>query len=96
MVNISVICPTYNSSKFIKKTIQSIVEQEKLVDEIIFSDDGSDDKTVTIIDSLMSKYKHINYKLIKNIHKGPGAARNKAIKYAVIAAHNLSGSSKKK
>lgn len=82
MTKITVICPTYNSANFIKKTIDSIVQQDVGIDEIIFSDDGSKDNTLSVINDLMSKHKDIDYKLLKNIHKGPGAARNIAIKHA--------------
>ena len=82
MTKITIICPTYNSSNFVEETIESIVKQDEVIDEIIFSDDGSNDDTLTTIENFMSKYNEINYRLIKNTHKGPGAARNKAIKHA--------------
>lgn len=48
---ISVCMATYNGGKHIGKQIESILPQLSLDDEIIISDDGSTDETVTIINS---------------------------------------------
>jgi glycosyltransferase involved in cell wall biosynthesis len=77
---ISVICPTFNSSNFIDKTIQSLIDQDTRIDEVIFSDDGSQDNTIDFIKKYIRNNKpNLNYKIITNTHKGPGAARNSAI-----------------
>ena len=49
---ISVCMATYNGEKFIKKQVESILCQLNPEDELIVSDDGSKDKTVTIINSI--------------------------------------------
>ena len=79
---ISVICPTYNSSAFISKTIESILDQTYQKFEIIFSDDGSTDETINILEKFKIRFqeKKILVRIIKNQHKGPGFARNEAIK----------------
>ena len=79
---ISVICPTYNSSAFIYKTIESILDQTYCKFEIIFSDDGSTDETINILEKFKIRFqeKKILVRIIKNQHKGPGFARNEAIK----------------
>lgn len=78
---ISVVCPTYNSDNYIQRTIDSLVDQSIVADEIIFSDDGSVDNTIKILKKNESKFTNSNTKIIilKNIHKGPGAARNAGI-----------------
>ena len=43
---------THNGSKFIKKQIESILLQLQREDELIISDDGSTDDTISIIESL--------------------------------------------
>ena len=40
---ISVVCPTYNCSNYIQRTIDSLLNQTELPEEVIFSDDGSGD-----------------------------------------------------
>ena len=48
---VSVAMATYNGEKYIKEQIESILEDINEKDEIIVSDDGSTDKTRTIINS---------------------------------------------
>ena len=75
---ISVVCPTYNSSAYIQRTIESLLLQKELPEEIIFSDDGSQDDTINIIENNRTYFeKHIiTLKVIQNSHQGPGNARN--------------------
>ena len=76
----SVVCPTYNSSDYIIRTLDSILAQEFLPNEVIFSDDGSTDDTISIIKHWNKKINNkLNVRIISNAHKGPGAARNKGI-----------------
>ena len=50
--------------------------------EVIFSDDGSNDNTIEILENYKSKFNDIgvNIKIIKNEHFGPGYARNQGLK----------------
>lgn len=52
---ISVCMATYNGEKFIKKQLESIISQLSNDDELIISDDGSNDKTIEIIKSFNDK-----------------------------------------
>jgi len=77
---ISVVCPTYNSEKFIIETLKSVLEQTVLPLEIIVSDDGSQDETINKVESFFnSSNTVIDTRLIKNQHQGAGATRNVAI-----------------
>ncbi len=82
-MKISVICPTYNSEKYIEKTLSSVFKQSRLPDELILVDDGSTDRTTELLESQreLSKDK-LKVIIITIQHKGPGAARNKGIKVA--------------
>lgn len=73
----SIIIPTYNASKFIKKCINSIEKQTFKNYEVIFVDDCSIDNTIEVINKLRKKNYYI-FKLKKNA--GPATARNFAIK----------------
>lgn len=71
MINISVCIATYNGSKFIKEQLQSILIQLGTNDEIIISDDSSNDDTIEIIENLQDPrikiYKNNKFKShIKN------------------------------
>lgn len=54
MVTISVALCTFNGARFVKQQLQSILEQSRLPDEIIISDDGSTDDTVDIVRVVLS------------------------------------------
>lgn len=54
---VSIIVVTYNSSKFIEETLQSIVAQTWQELELIITDDGSKDNTVAICEDWLSKNK---------------------------------------
>ena len=58
---ISVIIPTYNSEKFIKKTVISVLKQTYRNLEIVIVDDCSKDSTRTIIEELSQKDRRIRY-----------------------------------
>ena len=77
-VNISAVCPTYNSSSYISRTLASLVEQVDAPDEVIFCDDGSNDKTILILKQWKQCFleRGIDVFIKLNEHKGPGAARN--------------------
>ena len=51
-MKISVCMATYNGEQFISEQINSILKQLKDEDELIISDDGSSDKTTTIISEI--------------------------------------------
>ncbi len=55
-MGLSVAMCTYNGSKFIKDQLNSIINQSRLVNEIIICDDCSTDDTVTIINDYIEKH----------------------------------------
>ncbi len=52
---VSVIIPVYNGEKFIKKAIESALNQTISPDEVIVIDDASTDKTCEVVESLRDK-----------------------------------------
>lgn len=77
MIKVSVIIPTYNRSKYIANTINSVLNQSFSDYEIIVINDGSTDDTEEILKPYKDK---IIYKKIKN--QGVAAARNEGMKLA--------------
>lgn len=76
---ISIVIPVYNAEKFIKETIENILQQTYTNWEIILVDDYSQDNSVTVIE----KYVCDKIKLIKlDKNTGPANARNVGIKVA--------------
>jgi len=74
---VSVIIPTYNRAKCIKRAIGSVLNQTYKNVEIIVVDDGSTDNTKEVLKTFIES-KKIKYFYQKN--KGPSAARNLGIK----------------
>lgn len=81
MKTISVIIPNYNSKTYIKKCLNSLLEQEYKVNEIIVIDDYSTDESKNIVKEYEQKYNKII--LIENKeNKGVSYSRNKGIEIA--------------
>lgn len=67
---VSIIIPCYNSEKYIKKCIESVLDQKYKYIEIIVVDDGSTDSSVEIIKT----YKDV--KVYSQVNSGACVARN--------------------
>lgn len=78
---ISVILATYNGEKFISKQLNSILQQDVAVDEIIICDDCSTDGTVQILQSYLNDNRIKLY--INNERLGVFGNFRKAAKMAV-------------
>lgn len=79
---ITVVVPTFNSASFVERGLQSIVDQSYAPDHVIVSDDGSTDSTAAVVKRFADLNPHLNWQLVRNRHKGPGAARNAGIQAA--------------
>jgi glycosyltransferase involved in cell wall biosynthesis len=77
---ISVILCAYNEEKFIRKAIESVVNQTLKCIEIIIVNDGSTDNTLNIINGYAKDDSRI--KVIDQENIGLGASRNKGMKIA--------------
>lgn len=78
---VSVIMPAYNSSGYVSRAVQSVIDQTMSEWELIIVDDCSEDNTVDVLNEDFSQFENIL--VIKNT-KNMGAAysRNIAIKKA--------------
>ena len=70
----TVVVPIYNSEEFLRECLDSILCQTFQNFELICIDDGSEDSSVEIIKEYMNSDSRIT--LLKQQHKGAGAARN--------------------
>lgn len=80
-MKISVIIPIYNAGKFIRKCLESIVNQMFTDFEVICIDDGSTDESSSILSEYASRYKNITVVQQKNMGQGP--TRNRGVSLAV-------------
>lgn len=78
MTDISIIVPVYNAEKYLKKCLDSLVNQTKKELEFILINDGSADKSEEIIKT----YKDKRIKYFKNKNQGIGKTRNFGIEKA--------------
>lgn len=78
---VSIVTPSYNSSKYIKQTIQSVLSQTYENWELIVVDDCSTDNSVEIIKEFAVNNSKIRL-LEFQINKGAAEARNAAITMA--------------
>jgi len=78
MESLSVVIPVYNEEKFIATTIEHVLASDTLglKIEIVVVDDGSSDKTESIVKYLAEKYSQIHfYSQPKNMGKGAALRR---------------------
>lgn len=78
---VSIITPTFNAEKYIRDTLQSVLNQSYQNWEMILVDDASTDQTVKIINDFAEK--DVRFKLFKlSKNSGNGFARNVALEKA--------------
>jgi len=78
MPKVSIIVPVYNVEKYIKKCIESLINQTLKDIEIIFVDDGSTDNSRNVIES----YNDDRIRYIYQENGKQGKARNNGIRHA--------------
>jgi glycosyltransferase involved in cell wall biosynthesis len=76
-VLVSVIIPAFNASKFIRETLDSVIQQTHRDLEIIVVDDGSTDDTVRIVTEIQKKDSRVT--LYRQANQGASVARNLGI-----------------
>lgn len=90
--SISVVIPAYNRAGLIGQTLQSLLNQTLLADEIIVVDDGSSDGTAEAAQAAFHRWegekvksrrwegvKVPEFKVTRQENAGPGAARNRGL-----------------
>jgi glycosyltransferase involved in cell wall biosynthesis len=80
-LDFSVIIPTYNRKALLPGVLEAwkrVAEQTRFPYEIIFSDDGSEDGSV----ELLEQYTELPIRILRNQHGGASNARNAAIRVA--------------
>ena len=82
---VSVIIPTFNSAKFVIEALDSVAAQEYRPIQLVVVDDGSSDGTTELVESWLRRAcagQGIEGELIRQVHRGGGAARNRGIDHA--------------
>ena len=81
MIKISIIIPVYNTEKYLKKCLDSIINQTLKSLEIICIDDCSTDNSLNILKEYQLKDKRIKI-IEQKENKGQGVARNLGLNIA--------------
>lgn len=79
---VSVIIPAYNAAGTITRALASIAAQSLSPAEVIVVDDGSQDATAEIAESMAGALGATKLVVVRQPNKGAGAARNRAIQEA--------------
>ncbi|GAA6621799.1 glycosyltransferase family 2 protein [Scytonema sp. NUACC26] len=76
---VSIITPTYNTSRYVEKALESALAQVEQNIEVIVVDDASTDNTVEVVNSFCDPRIKL---LVNESHQGPSYSRNRALKEA--------------
>jgi glycosyltransferase involved in cell wall biosynthesis len=80
---ISAIIPVYNGANYLRETLDSVVGQTKLPDEVLLVDDGSTDGSAALIAELVAEHSSkAAFRVITQPNAGQSAARNAAVEAA--------------
>lgn len=83
MCKLSFIIPVYNAEKFVKRCLDSILENININDyEIIIINDGSIDKTKDILKTYIYNQNDSCIRILSQDNSGQGVARNKGLSLA--------------
>ena len=80
MVKVSVVIPVYNTEKYLRKALDSIVNQTLKDIEIICVNDGSTDKSLEILEEYKKNDSRI--KIVSQTNHGLGYSRNQGLNIA--------------
>ena len=80
-VSISVIIPVYNGEKYLKRSIESVLEQSVKDIEVLLLDDGSTDDSLSMIQDYEKKYPD-TIKVFSHSNMGVANTRNKGVTLA--------------
>lgn len=80
MPRVTVLTPLYNSSAFLRRTLDSLIGQTYTDWESILVDDGSTDNTVEVVKPYLDTDNR--FRLVQQENQGIASARNTAIKHA--------------
>ncbi len=78
-VDVTVVVPAYQAADSIETTLAMVAAQTAPPAAVIVVDDGSTDGTVGRVEVSAERFPHLRIRLLREPHRGPGAARNAGI-----------------
>ena len=80
MIHVSVIIPVYNAEAYLRRCLDSVVNQTLRNIEILCVDDGSTDASMAVLEEYAARDSRV--KVLAQSNAGPGVARNRGMKVA--------------
>lgn len=83
---LSICIPTYNRSKYLKNSIESIICQQEFLDgkvEIVISDNASEDDTPSVVKAYADRYRNVYY------HRNSENVRDQNFPIALSRGHGM-------
>ena len=80
--DVSVITPAYRAVATIGRALQSVAAQTLKPRQAIVVDDGSEDGTFEAAMAMSGKMNGVDLKVVRQVNRGAGAARNRAVREA--------------
>lgn len=81
-VKVSIITPCLNAARFIRQTIESVLQQDYTNWEMLITDDGSSDETVRIVSEFQQRDSRIKLFQLDMKSGSPAAPRNNSLEHA--------------
>lgn len=84
---VSIVIPTYNGARYLRSSVQSVLEQDYPNIELLVLDDGSTDGTVELLKSYGSRFfweSHKNRGQASTLNKGWGMAKGEVLSYLSV------------
>lgn len=81
-IRISVVMPCHDSAEYLRAAVDSVLAQTVADAELILVDDGSSDRTPSLIAELVSRARSLPIRSIRQRRAGVAAARNRGIAMA--------------
>ncbi len=75
---VSIILPTYNRARLLKRAVDSVLNQSFDIWELIIVDDGSNDETFDVVSAYLNKHENIRY--LKHTNRFVSLSLNVGIK----------------
>ena len=81
---VTLFIPSYNHTRYIRETIESIINQSYKNIELLIIDDGSTDNSIEVIESLsgICCERFIRYEFISSKHQGLASSLNQALDWS--------------
>jgi glycosyltransferase involved in cell wall biosynthesis len=80
---LSIVVPAYNAERFVEPCLSPVLDQMTAAHELVVIDDGSQDRTASMVESLALRYPQATVRLVRQANCGLAGARNRGVQEAL-------------